>query len=277
MVARLTAMLPVNVRGMWIGTFHGLCNRLCARALPGGRPAAGVPNSGHAGPAFGHQRLCKQFQVDEEKKFPPKQLQWFIAVAREGNAPTRCAHARCRQPQKVEIYQLYEERCQREGVVDFGELMLRSYELLRDQRPLRAHYQRRFRYILVDEFQTPTACSTSGSNSWRVKKTRAAGTPEANVMAVGTTTRASMPSVVRAWAICGDFVRELTCSSKSSWAELPQLQQHPRLGQPPYQPQQPPPGQNLRTTQGAGEPCACTRPAPTWARRSGWSMKSSNW
>jgi DNA helicase-2/ATP-dependent DNA helicase PcrA len=54
---------------------------------------------------------------------------------------------------KVEIYQLYEEQCQREGVVDFGELMLRSYELLRDDAHLRQHYQRRFRHILVDEFQ----------------------------------------------------------------------------------------------------------------------------
>ncbi|HEY6513420.1 MAG TPA: 3'-5' exonuclease, partial [Burkholderiaceae bacterium] len=49
--------------------------------------------------------------------------------------------------------QAYEDQCQREGVVDFAELMLRSYELLRDHDPLREHYQRRFAHLLVDEFQ----------------------------------------------------------------------------------------------------------------------------
>jgi len=153
MVARLSAMLPVNVRGMWIGTFHGLCNRL----LRAHHKAAGLPQAFQIldtqDQLSAIKRLCKQHNVDEER-FPPKQLAYFIANCKEegmrpGDVPTHDSDAR----RKVEIYQLYEEQCQREGVVDFGELMLRSYELLRDNDPIREHYQRRFAHILVDEFQ----------------------------------------------------------------------------------------------------------------------------
>ncbi|CAN7166500.1 UvrD-helicase domain-containing protein [Acidovorax sp. LjRoot117] len=153
MVARLSAMLPVNVRGMWIGTFHGLCNRL----LRAHHKAAGLPQSFQIldtqDQLSAIKRLCKQYNVDEER-FPPKQLSYFIASCKEegmrpGDVPTHDSDSR----KKVEVYQLYEEQCQREGVVDFGELMLRSYELLRDNEPIREHYQRRFAHILVDEFQ----------------------------------------------------------------------------------------------------------------------------
>jgi len=153
MVARLSAMLPVSVRGMWIGTFHGLCNRL----LRAHHKAAGLPQAFQIldtqDQLSAIKRLCKQYNVDEER-FPPKQLSYFIAGCKEegmrpGDVPTHDSDSR----KKVEVYQLYEEQCQREGVVDFGELMLRSYELLRDNEPIREHYQRRFAHILVDEFQ----------------------------------------------------------------------------------------------------------------------------
>ncbi|GKS94015.1 UvrD-helicase domain-containing protein [Acidovorax sp. SUPP2825] len=153
MVLRLSAMLPVNVRGMWIGTFHGLCNRL----LRAHYKLAGLPQAFQIldtqDQLSAVKRLCKQFNIDEER-FPPKQVQYFISGCKEeglrpGDVDARDADAR----KKVELYQLYEEQCQREGVVDFGELMLRSYELLRDNDPVRAHYQRRFQHILVDEFQ----------------------------------------------------------------------------------------------------------------------------
>ncbi|MBS0301308.1 MAG: UvrD-helicase domain-containing protein, partial [Proteobacteria bacterium] len=153
MLTRLTSMLPLNVRGMWIGTFHGLCNRL----LRAHHKLAGLPQAFQILDTQDQlstiKRLCKQHQVDEER-FPPRQLQWFIAGSKEdglrpADVPARDAEAR----RKVEIYQLYEDQCQREGVVDFGELMLRSYELLRDNDPVREHYRRRFRHILIDEFQ----------------------------------------------------------------------------------------------------------------------------
>ena len=153
MVARLTAMLPLNVRGMWIGTFHGLCNRF----LRAHHKLANLPQAFQIldtqDQLSAIKRLCKQFNVDEER-FPPKQLQWFISGCKEdglrpGDVEVRDGESR----KKAEIYQLYEEQCQREGVADFGELMLRSYELLRDNDAVREHYRRRFRHILIDEFQ----------------------------------------------------------------------------------------------------------------------------
>lgn len=153
MMTRLTAMLPVNVRGMWIGTFHGLCNRF----LRAHHKLAGLPQAFQIldtqDQLSAIKRLMKQNNVDEER-FPAKELQWAIAGWKEeglrpGAVDVRTAEDR----RKVEIYQLYEEQCQREGVVDFAELMLRSYELLRDNDPIREHYRRRFHHILVDEFQ----------------------------------------------------------------------------------------------------------------------------
>ncbi|AOS78384.1 MULTISPECIES: UvrD-helicase domain-containing protein [Hydrogenophaga] len=153
MVTRLSALLPVNVRGMWIGTFHGLCNRL----LRAHHQLAGLPATFQIldtqDQLSAIKRLCKQFNVDDER-FPPKQLQYFISGCKEDGMRARDVPARDEDTRKkVELYALYEEQCQREGVVDFGELMLRSYELLRDQDAIRAHYQRRFRHILIDEFQ----------------------------------------------------------------------------------------------------------------------------
>src|SRR5574343_543772 len=153
MMTRLSAMLPVNVRGMWIGTFHGLCNRfLRAHHQPAGLPQTfQILDTQDQLSAI--KRRCKQHNVDDER-FPPKQLQWFISGCKEDGQRPRDVVVRDEETRrKVEIYQLYEEQCQREGVVDFGELMLRSYEVLRDNDPIRVHYQRRFKHILIDEFQ----------------------------------------------------------------------------------------------------------------------------
>ena len=153
MLTRLSAMLPVNVRGMWIGTFHGLCHRL----LRAHWKLANLPQSFQIldmqDQLSAIKRLCKQHQIDEER-YPPKQLQWFIAGCKEDGLRAHQMSPRDEdQRRKIDFYQLYEAQCQREGVVDFGELMLRCYELLRDQDAVREHYQRRFRHILVDEFQ----------------------------------------------------------------------------------------------------------------------------
>ena len=153
MKTRLSAMLPLNVNGMWIGTFHGLCNRF----LRAHYKAANLPQAFQIldtqDQLSAIKRLCKQFKVDDER-FPPKQLAWFIGGCKEeGLRPAAVVATDPDTRKKVEVYQLYEDQCQREGVVDFGELMLRSYELLRDNDPIREHYQRRFRHILIDEFQ----------------------------------------------------------------------------------------------------------------------------
>ena len=153
MLLRLSAMLPVNVRGMWIGTFHGLCNRF----LRAHYKMANLPSTFQIldtqDQLSAIKRLCKQFNVDDER-FPPKQLARFISGCKEDGQRAKDIEVRDEEGRKkVEIYALYEEQCQREGVVDFGELMLRSYELLRDNPSVREHYQRRFRHILIDEFQ----------------------------------------------------------------------------------------------------------------------------
>jgi DNA helicase-2/ATP-dependent DNA helicase PcrA len=153
MLARLSNMLPVNVRGMWIGTFHGLCNRF----LRAHWKLAGLPQSFQILDMQDSQsaikRIIKSMNLDEER-FAAKQVSWFIAGSKDEGRRPRDVEVRDEHSRKlVEIYQAYEEQCQREGVVDFAELMLRTYELLRDNDALREHYQRRFRHVLVDEFQ----------------------------------------------------------------------------------------------------------------------------
>ncbi|KPF50797.1 DNA helicase II [beta proteobacterium AAP121] len=153
MLTRLSAMLPVAVRGMWIGTFHGLCNRFLRAhwKLAGLAQGFQILDSGDQLSAV--KRVIKALNLDEER-FVPKQVTWFIAGCKEEGERPRDVEVRDEQSRKlVEIYQAYQDQCEREGVVDFGELMLRSYELLRDNEPLREHYRRRFTHVLVDEFQ----------------------------------------------------------------------------------------------------------------------------
>jgi DNA helicase II / ATP-dependent DNA helicase PcrA len=153
MLTRLGAMLPVNVRGMWIGTFHGLCNRFLRAhwRQAGLSQSFQILDSGDTLSAV--KRVIKAMNLDEER-FVPKQVAWFIAGSKEDGLRPKDVSIHDGQTQKlVEIYQAYEDQCQREGVVDFAELLLRTYELMRDDPMLREHYQRRFRHILVDEFQ----------------------------------------------------------------------------------------------------------------------------
>jgi DNA helicase-2/ATP-dependent DNA helicase PcrA len=156
MLTRLTSMLPVNVRGMWIGTFHGLCNRF----LRAHYKLANLPSSFQildTQDQLSPSSACASSTTWTTNAIPPSSYSGLSAAAkRTACVPKTCRATAMRQtrPQKkIEIYQLYEEQCQREGVVDFGELMLRSYELLRDNDPVREHYQRRFKHILIDEFQ----------------------------------------------------------------------------------------------------------------------------
>lgn len=153
MLARLSGMMPINTRGMWVGTFHGLCNRLLRAHFND----AGLPSTFQIldtqDQLSAIKRLLKSLKVDDEK-YPAKQLQYFISNAKErGNRPKDMSPADEFQGVMIRLYQAYEEQCQREGVVDFSELLLRSYELLKHNEPIRDHYQRRFRHVLVDEFQ----------------------------------------------------------------------------------------------------------------------------
>ena len=157
MMLRLSAMLPINTRGMWIGTFHGLCNRL----LRAHHKEAGLPSTFQIldtqDQLSAIKRLLKGLKVDDEK-YPPKQLQYFIAHAKErGQRARELSVGDDFQAKMAQLYEAYDEQCQREGVVDFAELLLRSYELLKHNEAIRTHYQERFRHILIDEFQDTNA------------------------------------------------------------------------------------------------------------------------
>ena len=153
MLTRVTAMLPVNPRGMWMGTFHGLANRM----LRAHHRDAGLPQTfqilDSQDQLAAVKRLAKGLNMDEER-FPPRELAWFINGQKEegvraGDVQLTDENVR----RMVDFYAAYDEQCRREGVVDFPELLLRSYELLKRNEILREHYAQRFRHILVDEFQ----------------------------------------------------------------------------------------------------------------------------
>ncbi|HMJ50335.1 MAG TPA: UvrD-helicase domain-containing protein, partial [Burkholderiales bacterium] len=153
MLARISAMLPINTRGMWVGTFHGLCNRL----LRAHYREAGLPQlfqiMDSADQLALIKRLMKGLNVDDEK-YPAKQLQYFINDAKEQGLRAAQVETSDDFSRKLnELYAVYDELCQREGVVDFAELLLRSHELLSRSEPLREHYRGRFQHILVDELQ----------------------------------------------------------------------------------------------------------------------------
>jgi len=153
MLTRITASLPINTRGMWVGTFHGLCNRL----LRAHHREAGLPASFQildiADQLSMIKRLMKLMNVDDEK-FPPKQVQNYINGCKDEGLRAHAVDAYDPHSQKLrEIFEEYDKQCQRDGVADFAELLLRCYELLERDTNIRQHYQSRFRYILVDEFQ----------------------------------------------------------------------------------------------------------------------------
>jgi DNA helicase-2/ATP-dependent DNA helicase PcrA len=153
MLTRISAMLPINTRGMWVGTFHGLANRLLRTHWR----EAGLPQSfqilDSADQLSAIKRLMKAMNVDTEK-YEPKKVQWFINGHKEAGRRARDAEAFDEYSMRMaELFEAYDAQCQREGVADFPELLLRSYELLYRNEPLREHYRDRFRHILVDEFQ----------------------------------------------------------------------------------------------------------------------------
>lgn len=153
MLTRLSAMLPINTRGLWIGTFHGLCNRMLrAHYREANLPQTfQILDSGDQLSAI--KRLMKAMNVDDEK-YPPREMQNFISGSKEQGL--RAHEVEAYDPytrRKVEVFAEYDAQCQREGVVDFSELMLRCYELLSRNAAIREHYQERFKHILVDEFQ----------------------------------------------------------------------------------------------------------------------------
>jgi DNA helicase-2/ATP-dependent DNA helicase PcrA len=157
MLARLSALTPVTIRGMWIGTFHGLCNRM----LRAHYRDAGLPQLFQIMDTQDQlaliKRLYKAHGIDDER-FPPRQLQGLINGSKEEGLRANQVEAHDEFTRRqVEHFAIYEDACTREGVVDFPELLLRCFELLTRHDALREHYQRRFSHLLVDEFQDTNA------------------------------------------------------------------------------------------------------------------------
>ena len=153
MLMRLTAHMPLDTRGMWVGTFHGLCNRL----LRAHYRDASLPQTfqiiDSADQLAAVKRVLKAGRVDDTL-FPPREVQRFINACKEQGLRHDAVEAYDNHRRAmVTLYGQYQAQCEREGVVDFGELLLRAYELLLHNEPIRRHYQQRFRHILVDEFQ----------------------------------------------------------------------------------------------------------------------------
>ncbi|MDR0529203.1 MAG: UvrD-helicase domain-containing protein [Zoogloeaceae bacterium] len=153
MRSRLASMTTVSLHALWIGTFHGLCHRM----LRLHHQEANLPKTfqilDRADQLSAIKRLVKEMSVDDEKH-PPRDLLYFIDAHKEEGIRAYAVEAWDNfSRQRKEIYEAYEAQCQREGAVDFSELLLRAHELLSSNEPLRRHYQERFRHILIDEFQ----------------------------------------------------------------------------------------------------------------------------
>ena len=158
MRSRVEQLLGAPPGVLWIGTFHGIAHRLLRRHWR----EAGLIEAFQILDADDQQRLIKKLlkaQQLDESRWIPREVQWFINGNKDegrrskdlkaGNDPVRA--------QMIKLYALYEETCARAGVVDFAELLLRAFELWRDQPALLQHYRQRFRHVLVDEFQDTNA------------------------------------------------------------------------------------------------------------------------
>ena len=273
MMTRLSAMLPVNVRGMWIGTFHGLCNRF----LRAHWKLANLPQSFQIldtqDQLSAIKRVMKQFNVDEER-FPAKETQWFISGCKEDGLRPRDVQVRTEEDRRrVELYQLYEEQCAREGVVDFGELMLRSYELLRDNDAIRAHYQRRFRHILIDEFQDTNrlqyawikifAFNPDGTPSGFGNSVLAVGDDDQSIYAFRGARVGNMADFVREFDVRHQIKLERNYRSYSNILDSANALISHNKGRL---------GKNLRTDQGPGEPVRVYE-APTDLAEAQWLLE----
>jgi len=154
MRGRVEDLLNISARSMWIGTFHGLAHRFLRQHYE----EAKLPNNFQVIDSDDQlrliKRLIKSMEVDDNR-WPPKQVSYFINAQKDEGIRSGSIQAGgdIYQQQLVEIYRAYEDLCQRSGLVDFAELLLRAYEALRDNAELLDFYQDRFKQVLVDEFQ----------------------------------------------------------------------------------------------------------------------------
>lgn len=154
MRGRIEALLQIPVNHLWIGTFHGLAHRMLRRHWQ----EAGLPQSFQIIDSDDQLRIIKRLIKGlefEDDRWVPREIQYFINAQKdEGLRPQHLDDENDpNRRQQIAFYQQYQEICNRGGLVDFAELLLRAHELWRDNAELLAHYQRRFQHLLVDEFQ----------------------------------------------------------------------------------------------------------------------------
>ncbi|WDD99003.1 DNA helicase II [Thalassomonas actiniarum] len=158
MRSRVEQVVDGNVHGMWVGTFHGLAHRLLRMHFQ----EANLPQAFQVLDSDDQLRLVKRIIRSlnlDEKRWPAKQAQWYINGKKdEGIRPRHIeAHFDPTEQTFVQIYSAYQQACDRAGLVDFAELLLRAHELWLNNPVLLSHYQQRFSHILVDEFQDTNA------------------------------------------------------------------------------------------------------------------------
>ena len=154
MKARLSLLLKRPIADLWIGTFHGICHRMLRRHFVQARLPQTFQILDSDDQLRMLKRLIAELQLDSDQ-WPPKQAQGYINGNKDQGLRPKHVNVPSYGPGKtwLAIYAAYEQACQRAGVIDFAEIILRTHELLRDTPDVLAHYQRRFRMILVDEFQ----------------------------------------------------------------------------------------------------------------------------
>ncbi|HCH2845134.1 TPA: DNA helicase II [Vibrio parahaemolyticus] len=178
MRGRIEELMMGSASGMWNGTFHGICHRILrAHYLD-----AKLPEDFQIIDSDDQQRLLKRLikaQNLDEKQWPARQVAWWINGKKdEGLRPAHIdAYHDPVTKTYLKLYTAYQEACDRAGLVDFAEILLRAHELLRDNKFVREHYQARFKHILVDEFQD--------TNNIQYAWLRMMAGPECHVMIVG--------------------------------------------------------------------------------------------
>ncbi|MDE3207476.1 MAG: UvrD-helicase domain-containing protein, partial [Pseudomonadota bacterium] len=152
MLARLSASVPLH-HAMWVGTFHGLCNRFLRLHHTEAKLPANFQILDIGDQLSLIKRLSKTLKINDEKT-PPRKIQHYIN-SRKDSGLRSGAISPSTPDEKIllDCYAAYEIQCIKEGIADFAELLLRTIEVLKSNYGLRTHYQERFRYILVDEFQ----------------------------------------------------------------------------------------------------------------------------
>lgn len=178
MRGRIEQLMQGTASGLWCGTFHGLCHRI----LRAHHLDANLPQDFQILDSDDQPRLLRRLikaQNLDEKHWPARQASWYINAKKDEGLRPHHIDAQFDPVEKtwLRVYAAYQEACDRAGLVDFAELLLRCHELLRDKAHIREHYQARFKHILVDEFQD--------TNNIQYAWLRMMAGNSANVMIVG--------------------------------------------------------------------------------------------